>query len=49
MAGTADRVRAVFRKFDTDNNGLMELDEFNTLVWKLRETLYPQVRVRAQR
>jgi Ca2+-binding EF-hand superfamily protein len=46
MSADSNQAADIIKKFDTDNNGLMELDEFNTLVWKLRETLYPQVRVR---
>jgi Ca2+-binding EF-hand superfamily protein len=42
MSADSNQAAEIIKKFDTDNNGLMELDEFNTLVWKLRETLYPQ-------
>ena len=44
MSADSNQAADIIKKFDTDNNGLMELDEFNTLVWKLRETLYPQVK-----
>ena len=35
MAGTADRVRAVFRKFDTDNNGKLSVRELKAALKQL--------------
>ena len=42
LDASSNQSAEIIKRFDTDGNGLMELDEFSNLVWKLRESLYPQ-------
>ena len=42
LDASSNQSAEIIKRFDTDGNGLMELDEFSNLVWKLRESLYPR-------